>query len=182
MQAGPYIKGQIERAKAGAAHYRREAAILRTRAEHYEEEAIRSDDEAHRWAAGTDEIAVGALDRPRARSIYELGTPKAAEAGRTHHTIGPTREKTMTEVGWEVEGFIDRLTKRNDTNSERLVLEAIRYLRAFSRDCDALRESNSELRDEIGRLRQMTELASGGVVSANAEMPLFGALTTRRER
>jgi hypothetical protein len=52
-------------------------------------------------------------------------------------------------AGWEVEGFIDRLTKRDDSNSERLVLEAISYLRAFSRDCDALRAENERLRAEL---------------------------------
>jgi hypothetical protein len=43
------------------------------------------------------------------------------------------------KAGWEVEGFIERLTRRDDSNSERLVLEAVSHLRAFSRDCDALR-------------------------------------------
>jgi hypothetical protein len=45
------------------------------------------------------------------------------------------------KAGWEVEGFIERLTRRDDGNSERLVLEAISHLRAFSRDCDALRDA-----------------------------------------
>lgn len=59
----------------------------------------------------------------------------------------------MTDkAGWEVEGFIERLIRRDDSNSERLVLEAISHLRAFSRDCDALRESNREAVDEIERL------------------------------
>ena len=57
------------------------------------------------------------------------------------------------KAGWEVEGFIDRLTRRNSTNEERLVLEAISHLRAFSRDCDALRESNRKAADEIERLQ-----------------------------
>jgi hypothetical protein len=55
-------------------------------------------------------------------------------------------------AGWEVEGFIDCLTRRDDTNSERLVLEAISHLRGFSRDCDGLRESNGVLRAEVSRL------------------------------
>ena len=33
-----------------------------------------------------------------------------------------------TKAGWEVEGFINRLTRRDDTNSERLVLEALEAL------------------------------------------------------
>lgn len=55
-------------------------------------------------------------------------------------------------AGWEVEGFIDRLTRRDDSNSERLVLEAISHLRGFSRDCDALREANARLRREKAEL------------------------------
>lgn len=51
-------------------------------------------------------------------------------------------------AGWEIEGFIDRLTKRNDTNDERLVLETISHLRGFSRDCDSLRDALSQLRSE----------------------------------
>lgn len=43
------------------------------------------------------------------------------------------------KAGWEVEGFIDRLTRRDNSNSERLVLEAISHIRGFSQDCDALR-------------------------------------------
>lgn len=62
------------------------------------------------------------------------------------------------KAGWEVEGFIDRLTRRNDANSERLVAEAISHLRGFSRDCDALRESNQELRADIERLQTEVEL------------------------
>jgi len=53
------------------------------------------------------------------------------------------------KAGWEVEGFIDRLTRRDDTNSERLVLEAVSHLRAFSRDCDAMREDNREQREQL---------------------------------
>ena len=64
------------------------------------------------------------------------------------------------KAGWEVEGFIDRLTRRNDANSERLVAEAISHLRGFSRDCDALRESNQELRAEIERLTTLLKAAS----------------------
>lgn len=57
-------------------------------------------------------------------------------------------KQAVEAAGWEVEGFIDRLTRRDDSNSERLVLEAIRHLRAFSRDCDALREGNARLTQE----------------------------------
>ena len=57
------------------------------------------------------------------------------------------------KAGWEVEGFISQLIKRDDTNSERLVLAAISHLRAFSRDCDALRDSTRKAADEIERLR-----------------------------
>lgn len=57
------------------------------------------------------------------------------------------------KVGWEVEGFIDRLTRRDDSNSERLVLEAISHLRGFSRDCDAMREDNQELRVKVEQLK-----------------------------
>lgn len=64
------------------------------------------------------------------------------------------------KAGWEVEGFIDRLTRRDDVNSERLVAEAISHLRGFSRDCDALRESNQELRAEIERLTTLLKAAS----------------------
>jgi outer membrane murein-binding lipoprotein Lpp len=59
--------------------------------------------------------------------------------------------------GWEVEGFIKRLTRRDDTNSERLVLEAISYLRAFSCDCDALREANAAARQDAQRMRAELE-------------------------
>jgi hypothetical protein len=55
-------------------------------------------------------------------------------------------------MGWEVEAFITRLIRRDETNSERLILEAISHLRAFSRDCDALREDNRKRRAEIERL------------------------------
>lgn len=54
-----------------------------------------------------------------------------------------------SKAGWEVEGFIDRLTRRDDSNSERLVLEAISHLRAFSRDCEALRESNERMEKSL---------------------------------
>lgn len=56
------------------------------------------------------------------------------------------------KAGWEVEGFISRLTQRDDTNSERLVLEAVSYLRVFSLDCDALRA-------EVQRLKAEYEIA-----------------------
>lgn len=52
------------------------------------------------------------------------------------------------KAGWEVEGFIDRLTRRDETNSERLILEAISHLRAFSRDCDGLKRANAILLEE----------------------------------
>lgn len=58
----------------------------------------------------------------------------------------------VERAGWEVEGFINRLTRRTDVNSERLVLEAISHLRGFSRDCDALRDNLEEARAEIERL------------------------------
>src|SRR5262245_52232446 len=65
----------------------------------------------------------------------------------------------MTDTaGWEVEGFIARLTRRDGTNDERLVLEAISHLRAFSRDCDALRDTNAALREQIERLRADVDL------------------------
>lgn len=54
MHAGPYIKGQVEFAKASAAHYRREARIRRQEAEQYDQRAVECDAEAARWAAGTD--------------------------------------------------------------------------------------------------------------------------------
>ena len=57
------------------------------------------------------------------------------------------------QAGWEVEGFIDRLTRRNDTNSERLVLEAISHLRNFSRDCAALRAEIERLRAALDNQR-----------------------------
>lgn len=57
-------------------------------------------------------------------------------------------------AGWEVEGFIRRLTARDNTNSERLVLEAISHLRAFSRDCDALRENNQKLQSRVIELEE----------------------------
>jgi hypothetical protein len=63
------------------------------------------------------------------------------------------------QAGWEVEGFIDRLTRRDDTNSERLVLESVSHLRAFSRDCDALRDDNRELRAEVERLLALIQSA-----------------------
>jgi uncharacterized small protein (DUF1192 family) len=68
------------------------------------------------------------------------------------------------KAGWEVEGFIDRLTRRDDSNAERLVLEAVSHLRAFSRDCDTLRESNQGLRAEVERLNRYAER-----LRANAE-------------
>lgn len=69
------------------------------------------------------------------------------------------------KAGWEVEGFINRLTKRDDTNSERLVLEAVSYLRAFSRDCDGLRKTNAELRAEIERKQVQTRRCSHEYIS-----------------
>jgi hypothetical protein len=50
--------------------------------------------------------------------------------------------------GWEVEGFISRLLKRDDTNDERLVLEAVKHLRALCRERDALIDRIKELEDE----------------------------------
>jgi DNA repair ATPase RecN len=78
------------------------------------------------------------------------------------------------KAGWEVEGFIDRLTRRDDTNSERLVLEAISHLRAFSRDCDALRESNREAADEIERLRAALKQISGGHIPDASTLAITG--------
>jgi FtsZ-binding cell division protein ZapB len=75
-------------------------------------------------------------------SIYEFRKRAAKVALPPQSAAGPEK------AGWEVEGFIDRLTRRDDSNSERLVLEAIRHLRGFSRDCDALRESNARLTQE----------------------------------
>jgi hypothetical protein len=74
-------------------------------------------------------------------------------------------DNTMTDkVGWEVEGFINRLTQRDDTNSERLVLEAVSHLRAFSRDCDGLREDNQELRAELKEAQfEIERLKASGV-------------------
>jgi hypothetical protein len=71
------------------------------------------------------------------------------------HPVHMTTFKNLANevAGWEVEGFIDRLTRRDGTNDERLVLEAISHLRAFARDCDALRESNRRYADEIESLR-----------------------------
>lgn len=57
------------------------------------------------------------------------------------------------KAGWEVEGFIDRLTRRNDHNSERLVLEAISHLRAFSDQDTTLRDRIACQEAEIERLR-----------------------------
>jgi len=54
MKAGPYIKAQIESAERRAAHYRREAAICRTKANEFDREALDADAEAARWASGTD--------------------------------------------------------------------------------------------------------------------------------
>lgn len=61
-------------------------------------------------------------------------------------------------AGWEVEGFIDRLIKRDDTNSERLVFEAISHLRAFYRDCDALRTEIDRLKALIAECPVCSEL------------------------
>jgi hypothetical protein len=67
-------------------------------------------------------------------------------------------DNTMTDkVGWEVEGFINRLTQRDDTNSERLVLEAVSHLRAFSRDCDALREGRDTMGDLWASAKEANE-------------------------
>ncbi len=78
-----------------------------------------------------------------------------------------------TKAGWEVEGFIDRLTRRDNSNSERLVLEAISHLRAFSRDCDSLRESNRETAAENEQLRAALKwvlpVAEQGLESARQE-------------
>lgn len=54
MHAGPFITRQIERAKDGAAHYRREAKICRDKAANYERLATECDAEAARWSAGTN--------------------------------------------------------------------------------------------------------------------------------
>jgi len=65
---------------------------------------------------------------------------KADRAGDQHRLFH--YERLLTEdkdkrAGWEVEGFINRLT------------EAISHLRAFSRDCDGLRAENERLRARI---------------------------------
>jgi hypothetical protein len=68
----------------------------------------------------------------------------------------------IDKAGWEVEGFIDRLTRRDDSNSERLVLEAISHLRAFSRDCDALRaELAAERRANAANICYAKDLGEG---------------------
>jgi hypothetical protein len=56
------------------------------------------------------------------------------------------------KTGWEVEGFIDRLTKRTDSNSERLVLEAVSHLQAFSQQDTHLRTAIEKQQAEIERL------------------------------
>jgi hypothetical protein len=78
----------------------------------------------------------------------------AARAAIAKAEGGPSRLGRPSNPGWEVEGFIDRLTRRDTTNSERLVLEAIGHLRSLSRDCDSLRETNAELRAEIERMKE----------------------------
>lgn len=79
-----------------------------------------------------------------------------------------TKPEKRDSAGWEVEGFIDRLTRRDDTNSERLVLEAISHLRAFSRDCDALRDNNRGLRERIEFLEDALTLANAHALDEQA--------------
>jgi len=71
-------------------------------------------------------------------SSYRINA--VAEATRLRTELAAERER-ISLAGWEVEGFIDRLARRDEANSERLILEAISHLRAFSRECDALRET-----------------------------------------
>jgi len=88
-------------------------------------------------------------------------------------------------AGWEVEGFISRLTKRDNMNSERLVLEAISHLRGFSRDCDGLRERATRAeaeRDALGdamrklvdKLTEIERHPAFGTVFALASMRGMG--------
>jgi hypothetical protein len=78
-------------------------------------------------------------------------------------------------AGWEVEAFIDRLTRRDDKSSEGLVLEAISHLRAFSRDSDALREDNRALRAERDALREALTWALDRL--NNARNVCYGGVT-----
>lgn len=111
------------------------------------------------WEMGRKQgLREAAAEIERLHRELQMSYPDhCAENDRLRAEIERLKE---SKVGWEVEGFIDRLTRRDDTNSKRLVLEAISHLRAFSRDCDTLREDNRELRATVERLRAEIALVS----------------------
>jgi hypothetical protein len=112
-------------------------------------------DSQERVSIHADEIARLRVELADIEYYVEESDQFRAELDRL---IGEARDAARQDVGgWEVEGFIKRLTRRDDTSSERLVLEAISHLRAFSRDCDALREANAAARQDAQRMRAELE-------------------------
>lgn len=112
-----------------AAYHELALTNSRLRAERDELKAL------HVAAAARAEVAQIEIERLKAE---RKNCPPASESEYVRRL-----EDEVEQVGWEVEGFIARLTQRDDANSERLVLEAVSHLRAFSRDCDELRSEKA---------------------------------------